>query len=82
MTKKEEYRNAEAIAIYGLTNTAAIEILNIDDETVYYCLNSGERGTICKSKLYYNNDGSTYFINRLFEDQSRIRLDECMRTNL
>lgn len=79
--KKESYRNNESVGVYVLSNTATIEVLSIEDETIHYCLNAGERGSICKSKIYYNKDGTAYFINRLFGDQQRLRLDEVIRTN-
>ena len=74
-------RDMKAVAVYGLTNTASIEILKIDEqeERVYYCLRCGERGRVCFSKINSNSDGSLYFINRVWGTQVRIRLDECLR---
>ena len=89
MTTREKERQAiykkEAIGIYGLSNVSVIEVLEIDEveERVYYCLRNGERGKLAFSKIYYNQKGDPYFMNRVFGGSgSRIYLNECLRTNI
>lgn len=77
--KKIDYQTLEAIAVYGLTNSAAIEIIRVDDDRVYYALttNTG-RHPVRFSRIYFNNSGDPYFIAGKL---GRVYLSECIKTN-
>jgi len=77
--KKAEYQTLEAVAVYGLTNSAAIEIIRVDDDEdrVYYALttNTG-RHPVRFSRIYFNNIGNQYFI---VGKLGRVYLNECIK---
>ena len=68
----------KVIAYYGLSAFVSINILDILDERVYYRINDGKKHF---SKVYYNNSGEPYFVDRV-KTNSRIYLSECLRTNI
>jgi len=68
----------KVIAYYGLSAFVSINILDILDERVYYRINDGKKHF---SKVYYNNAGEPYFIDRV-QTNSRVYLSECLRTNI
>ena len=63
----------KVVAVYGLTNTASVAILDCNDEQVVY---KNPRGQKRHSKVYYTASGRPYF---LCNGCYRIYLDECMR---
>lgn len=79
--KKADYQALEAIAVYGLTNSAAIEVIRVneDEERIYYALTTSEgRQPVRFSRFYLNNSGETYFIAGKL---GRVYLNECITTN-
>jgi len=76
--KKSDLQNKKAIAFYGLTNTASVEILAIDDigERVYYALHCGERHAVQFAKIRENDNGDPYFKS---SNWGRIALSDCMK---
>ena len=79
--KKIDYQALEAIAVYGLTNSAAIEVIRVNEveERIYYALttNTG-RHPVRFSRIYFNNSGDPYFIAGKL---GRVYLNECIKTN-
>lgn len=79
--KKTDYQALEAIAVYGLTNSAAIEVIRVneDEERIYYALttNAG-RHPVRFSRIYFNNIGDPFFIAGKL---GRVYLNECIKTN-
>ena len=76
--KKSDLQNKKAIAFYGLTNTASVEILAIDDigERVYYVLHCGERHAVQFAKIRENDNGDPYFKS---SNWGKIALSDCMK---
>lgn len=62
------------IAVYGLSNTAGVGILDANDEKVVYIDACGKQR---HSKVYFTTSGRAYF---LYAGTFRIYLDECLRT--
>jgi len=78
--KKTDYQALEATAVYGLTNSASIEIIRINEfhDRVYYALATDTgRHPVCFSCIYYNNIGDPYFIAGKL---GRVYLNECIKT--
>ena len=68
----------KAIAYYNVNMATNIEILGDDGgERIYYRINDGKKHF---SKVYYNQKGEPFFIDRAFTN-SRIYLDECIKTS-
>lgn len=76
--KKADLQRKKAIAVYGLTNTASVEILDIDsiEERVYYALQCGGRHAVQFSKLRENSNGHPYFKP---SNWGRIYLHDCIK---
>ena len=74
--KKSEYKNKPVIAVYGVCNTLAIEIIDIeygiDDSIIYKYSNSDK---IYKSTVYYRKNGDQVFRTSI----GYIKLSECLR---
>ena len=80
--KKSDYQVLEAIAVYGLTNSASIEIIRVDDDEdrVYYALTTDTgRHPVCFSRIYFSNIGDPYFIAGKI---GRVYLNECIKNQL
>jgi len=78
--KKTDYQALEAIAVYGLTNSASIEIIKFNEfkDRVYYALTTNtERHPVRFSRIYFNNIGDPYFIAGKL---GRVYLNECLKT--
>ena len=83
--KKADYKSLEVVAIYGLTNSAAIEVIRIDDDNddededrVYYDLATGTGWhPVRSSRIYFNKKGEPFFIAGKL---GRVYLSECIRT--
>ena len=79
--KKTDYQTLEAIAVYGSTNSAAIEVIRVNevDDRVHYALTTGTmRHSVCFSRIYFNNNGEPYFVAGKL---GRVYLSECIKTN-
>lgn len=75
--KKSEYQNAQAIAVYGMTNTAGIEILDLNEDRAIYALNcGGKRHKVRQSQLRYGVNDTTFRT-----PYGTIKLSECMVTS-
>lgn len=61
------------VAVYGLTNTAGVGILDVNDERVEYVDALGKKR---RAKVYFTAKGRAYF---MYAGGFRIYLDECMR---
>lgn len=77
--KKSDLQEKEAIAVYSLTNTASIVILEIDflEERVYYAVSGEKRHPVRFAKLRQTKEGHEYFNSFL----GRIDMLECMAVN-
>lgn len=70
----------KAIAYYNVNMATNVEILNIEGgERVKYRINDDGKKRF--SKVHYNQKGEPYFIERAFTN-SRVYLNECLRTNI
>ena len=69
----------KAIAYYNINMATNLEILDTDDggERIFYRINDGDQHF---SKIYYNQKGDPFFIDRVFTG-SRIYLDDCIKTS-
>ena len=79
--KKTDYQTLEAVAVYGLTNSASIEIIRVNEaeDRVYYALATDTgRLPVRFSRIYFNNSGDPYFIAGVF---GRVYLNKCIKTN-
>ena len=65
----------KAIAYYNINMATNLEILDTDGERIFYRVNDGDQHF---SKIYYNQKGEPFFIDRVFTG-SRIYLDECLK---
>ena len=76
--KKSDLQRTKAMAVYGLTNTASVEILAIDniEERVYYALQCGRRHAVQFSKMRENSNGHPYFKP---SNWGRIYLHDCIK---
>lgn len=76
--KKSDLQHKKAITVYGLTNTASVEILAIDniEERVYYALHCGERHAVQFAKIRENDNGGPYFKS---SNWGTIALSDCMK---
>lgn len=80
--EKSDFQSLEPIAVYGLTNSAAIEIIRVDEdqERIYYALTVGKvRRPVHFSRIHLNNSGEYYFIAGKL---GRVYLNECIKTQL
>ena len=70
----------KAIAYYNVNMATNVEILDIEGgERVHYRINNDGKKRF--SKVHYNQKGEPYFIERAFTN-SRVYLNECLRTNI
>ena len=70
----------KAIAYYNVNLATNVEILDIEGgERVHYRINNDGKKRF--SKVHYNQKGEPYFIERAFTN-SRVYLNECLRTNI
>ena len=70
----------KAIAYYNVNMVTNVEILDIEGgERVYYRINNDGKKRF--SKVYYNQKGEPFFIERAFTN-SRVYLSECLRTSI
>ncbi len=77
MSKAEQdrYLTKKAIAVFPMTNTGGIEILDIDEERVVYRFNSGSKlSEAHKSKIIYGKRDRF----KTYAGYS-VHLDECVR---
>lgn len=62
MTKKQICNQNKVIGVYGISNCGGIAIHCIDDDTVYFTVQTDRILSYNKAKIYYTlKDGNPYF---------------------